>query len=284
MNVQVINLDRHPSRLERMTGALNDAGIIFQRVPAMDGKSLTDADISAFVSQELKLRLSPSEVACMLSHREAWRRFLATAGTFCCVLEDDVRLSPDFGSFLSSFDETTLPAFDVIKIETMGVKVRLGRKRFPCGPGFASARLCSHHHGTAGYIVGRRGAERLLALTTKMDRPLDDMMFDEIAPNRGSIKILQLVPALCIQEERLGKPLPNEEFASSIDPDRVPLRQPRKKRKRFAKIVREIGRPLEYLYHLPARFGTERVEVAFGKGRILQPEPLFPVESTARRG
>jgi len=284
MKILVINLDRHLCRMQRVAASLAAAGVAFERVKAVDGSDLSAEDVASMLHPDGKLKLSPSEVACLLSHRAAWQRFLESESAFGCVLEDDVRLVDDYRPLLTTIDKSVLPSFDILKIETMRQKIRLSRKRISCHPGYALAHLHSHHHGSAAYIVSRGGAERLLALTARMDRPLDDMMFDEVALARNGLDVFQLVPALCIQEDRLGRPLPGAEFASSIDPDRVPLRQIRKKRKGLARFLREIIRPAEYLYRLPERFGTERVVVAFDEARILKPAALFPVESASGRG
>lgn len=93
--VYVINLDRSSDRLARISTALQDEGLAFERVPAIDASELEPA-IFEQVYDALENRrnylapLSPQEVACFLSHRRAWQTFLNTSDApFAIFLEDD---------------------------------------------------------------------------------------------------------------------------------------------------------------------------------------------------
>ncbi|MEN6544227.1 glycosyltransferase family 25 protein [Parvibaculum sp.] len=258
----MINLERHKLRFERMNAQLAACGLSFERVQAVEGADLTDSDVAAILSPTPLVRLSRPEIACFLSHRAAWRRFLAGNDEICCVLEDDVLLADDFGPALKAARNWASLPFDVIKIETMRQGVWVSRKKRPAFHGHALSRLRSCHDGTAGYIVSRRGARRLLGLTTRMDRPIDALMFDAAIGSNG-LDVLQLEPALCIQEERRGGLEAGSEFKSSIDPARIPLRKPRVKRKGLAKLTREVARPFERIFLRLSRPGFERVMIAF---------------------
>ena len=65
MKVYVINLDRHSDRLAHMRQQLGD--IAFARVAAVDGSK----------SPETTKGLTRFELACLKSHRNAWRMFLS---------------------------------------------------------------------------------------------------------------------------------------------------------------------------------------------------------------
>ena len=264
MLVLVINLDRHKLRFERMNAQLAACGLSFERMRAVDGAELSDDDMAAMLSPTPLIDLSRPEVACLLSHRAAWRRFLAGDDELCCVLEDDVRLAEDFGPALKAASDWASPPFDVIKIETMHQRVWVSREKRPAFPGHVLSRLRSCHQGTAGYIVSREGARRLLDFTMRMDLAIDDLMFGA-AIGSGNLDVLQLEPALCIQEMWLGELDPASEFASSIEALRRPRREPRQKRKGLAKLTREIARPFEQLYLRLGRARLEHVKIGFGK-------------------
>jgi len=282
MFILVINLDRHRLRLERMSAQLAASGLAFERLRAIDGSELSDADLAGVVSPTQLQTLSRSEVACFLSHRAAWQRFLASDEPLCCVLEDDVRLAADFGPALSAAPAWTSLPHDVIKIETMRQRVWVRRRKRACFPGYALSELRSCHHGTAGYIVNREGARRLLDLTERMDGPIDNLIFDRAIAASPRLRVLQLQPALCIQEDALVAVLPESEFRSSITPDRERLLRPGIKRKGLAKLLQEVARPFRRLFSLPARLGLERVMVGFDETHMLRPDVVFPVESAAR--
>ncbi|KAB7739702.1 hypothetical protein F2P47_11550 [Parvibaculum sedimenti] len=71
MLVLVVNLDRHKLRLERMNAQLAACGLSFERMRAVDGDNLSDADAAAILSPAPLINLSRPEIACLLSHRAA---------------------------------------------------------------------------------------------------------------------------------------------------------------------------------------------------------------------
>ncbi|MBZ9683283.1 hypothetical protein LB531_21735 [Mesorhizobium sp. CO1-1-2] len=53
MKSYIINLDRSPARMQRMADRLSSIGADFERVPAVDGRLLSDAEISTFTGPSL---------------------------------------------------------------------------------------------------------------------------------------------------------------------------------------------------------------------------------------
>src|ERR1700677_4914339 len=92
MKIYLINLDRHPERLAHMRKQLD--GVAFERVSAVDGsrRPPTTKGLTRF------------ELACLESHRIAWRKFLASAESLACFLEDDVHVQPGFAALLGRMD------------------------------------------------------------------------------------------------------------------------------------------------------------------------------------
>ena len=82
--VQVINLERRPDRLARMTAELKKAGLNFEVQVAVDGQLET---------HEPKF-LSKGAVGCWKSHVNAMRRIVEAKAPFGLVLEDDAVFSP----------------------------------------------------------------------------------------------------------------------------------------------------------------------------------------------
>ena len=94
MKIYCINLDQHRLRMERMRRCLQ--GLAFERIPAVDGKTLGGPECRD-VSQPIgSNNMTRYELACVRSHRVAWSRFLAGGEPYCCVLEDDVFLARIF--------------------------------------------------------------------------------------------------------------------------------------------------------------------------------------------
>jgi glycosyl transferase, family 25 len=238
MKIYCINLDRHPLRMERMQRCLQ--GLAFERIPAVDGKTLGGPECRDMSRPMGADNITRYELACVRSHRVAWSRFLAGGEPYCCVLEDDVFLSPDFPKFVS--DSSWIPArCDLVKIETDCEKVMLSRTMV----GALDRKLTelhSLHKGTGAYILSRRGAEMLLAKTLRPGRPLDLVIFDtDVHPRHGPL--LQLIPALCVQARHIPGGIVFEEMQSSIQPKPIKLPKPLLKRIRL-----EVCRPLRQLY------------------------------------
>ena len=82
--VQVINLERRPDRLARMTAELKKAGLNFEVQVAVDGQLET---------HEPKF-LSKGAVGCWKSQVNAMRRIVEAKAPFGLVLEDDAVFSP----------------------------------------------------------------------------------------------------------------------------------------------------------------------------------------------
>ena len=156
MLTYVINLDRQPARMARMAEQL--AGVAFERVPAVEGRELPGPERRLGEVPRTPEEITRYELAVTLSHKEAWRRFLESGAAWCCVLEDDVCLSPDFAKFTQGTD--WLPGdTSIVKIEMCGQRKRfLGAKR-AVFMGRSLMPLLSIHLGAAGYIIGRSAAE-----------------------------------------------------------------------------------------------------------------------------
>jgi glycosyl transferase, family 25 len=187
MKIYLINLDRHPDRLAHMREQLD--GVAFERISAVDG-STRPATIKG---------LTRFELACLESHRNAWRRFLASGESLACFLEDDVHVRPGFAALLS---EAKWPAdAHTVKLDTYFQKVRLG-ERLSASGGREIARLYSRHESAAAYILSRDGARYYLELTETASQPADYAVFPN-SPRRLGLNIYQLVPAIAIQDHLL---------------------------------------------------------------------------------
>ncbi len=236
MLIYVINLDRQPARMAKMAAQL--AGMDFERVPAVEGRHLNGVERRIGEVPTRAEEMTRYELAVTLSHREVWRRFLSAGSPFCCVLEDDVMLSPHFPVFIKAGD--WLPAgATIVKIEACTRrKLLLGRKKNAFKDRFLYP-LLSVHLGSAGYIIARDAAARLVSQTEAIARPIDHILFEDLLFDT-SFKVYQLVPALCIQQRLDAATGPSPELQSTIQGKK--RRLPRRER-----IFREIRRPFASL-------------------------------------
>lgn len=248
MRCFVINLDRETKRLAWMTEAFCRMGLGFERCGAVDKTGLSDDDIDRIVVRDHH-NWSPGEVACFMSHIAVWRRIAEGSDAHAVVLEDDVYFSQDAANFLR--DDAWIPAgVELIKLETTLNPVLVGRRGRKI-MGHRLLPLYSFHNGAAAYVISSRLARHLVGLVRKIDRPVDDFLFDM---TRHQARLWQLSPGIGIQEMFL----PGQEttLPSNLEPERLATpRMPRPKVRlsRSEKAVREIRRLLWRIRHLPRR-------------------------------
>ena len=239
MKVYFINLDRAPERRAYTEQKLQ--GLDFERVAAVDGK----------LNPPTKQGLNRFQIACIDSHRAAWRKFLATPDPFACFLEDDLHFSSDFHAFVA--DEGWIPSdAHAVKLDSFYNVVMVGAPR-PAPTGRALARLFTRHESSAAYILSRQGAETFLRLSEKPTKPVDYILFPE-NPIGEKLNVYQLTPAVTVQDSRYEEHhAPGQQFASAIArTDRpgpsagLPRLWFKLKRETF-RIFLDIGRARRYL-------------------------------------
>ncbi len=141
--------------------------------------------------------LTRFELACLASHRNAWRLFLATSDAHACFLEDDLHIWPGFAGLVD--DEAWIPSdAHSVKLDTYFQKVKLGARK-PVSSDRQVARLYSRHESSAAYLLSRTGAERYLELTARLTLPADYSLFPRNARRLG-LRIYQLTPAVAVQD------------------------------------------------------------------------------------
>ena len=130
-------------------------GAAFERVPAIEGRNLSGPERRVGEVPVRAEELTRYELAAALSHKAAWQRLLASGAQHCCVLEDDVVLSPDFAEFAGNASWVPSDA-SIVKIEALSRrKLFLDRKRANSGAGFTAAAF--HAPGSRGLHHRTRG-------------------------------------------------------------------------------------------------------------------------------
>lgn len=197
-----INLDRRPDRLEHMNAEFGRVGVSFQRISAANGQGPEAMAIAASMAPQADVRrISANAVACTLSHRTIWRLLLDGADEYAAVFEDDVIVAPDLHDVLRS--DWVPDDADVVRLETWHSRIHVSLTGHRKGPGGRLLKpLRSAHLGTAGYIVSRRGAEKLLRGSEAFNVSTDRMMFDPDIGLLAQLKVYQMVPGPVIQGDR----------------------------------------------------------------------------------
>jgi glycosyl transferase family 25 len=226
VKVYLINLERDADRLAHMRAQLN--GIGFERISAVDGSK----------DPPTTRGLSRFELACLESHKLAWRAFLGGPAEHACFLEDDLHIRPGLAALVG--DPAWLPDdAHCVKLDTYLQKVRLG-VREPAIGGREVARLYTRHQSSAAYMLTRAGAFRYLELTANASLPADYALFPR-NPRRAGLIIYQLVPAIAVQDHLVASADGGQRFATAIAGARGEA--PRRKRSPILKrLVREGAR------------------------------------------
>ena len=178
MRVVLINLERAKERRERMAAAFARTGIEFEIWPAVDARTLTDAD-RGLVDLEARRRLGlypipDGSLANTLSQRSAMQNLVDNGPETMAVFEDDATFDGALPSVLSALEERD-NLFDIVVLQR-----RNPRRTFvPClslPTGHVLGRVRFADYGSNGYVITRDAARRFLERTPRMVREIDQAL------------------------------------------------------------------------------------------------------------
>jgi glycosyl transferase family 25 len=171
----VINLDRSPERLKRMSARLSQLGLTYERVPAIDGKMIDNATRDRFNPKRSWHNYNDSDMACYLSHLKALGIIAEREVPRAIVLEDDA----SFGSGFARWTASACPLPDdveLLKLEGFGAK---NSPKIPVSRYGNQTIQFSYKPtgGAAAYIITLAGAQRVLQELRVMRGLLDSDLF-----------------------------------------------------------------------------------------------------------
>ncbi len=230
LKAYLINLDRSQDRLQRMYQQFEKAGLAFERVAAVDGKTLSDDEIASIKRNAgWKEPLNRSELGCFLSHRKCLEQIVESGEQYAAVFEDDVKFSGSAKQFFQS--DAWIPSdADIIKLETHGRKVLMDKPVTLVAGEYSVARLYSQNILAAGYIISAKYAASLLARMNDAAAPMDHLLFTPACGFFNEMRIYQVSPVIC---EQAG-------LESTLSGDRAKEHQSPPV---WKKVIREIIRP-----------------------------------------
>ena len=189
-----INLDRAKERADHMWASL-EALKLAERTTRFSAVDASQDPLRRAFRRKLSGQawdLDDGTVACMESHRGAWQRMLEQGWDQAVFLEDDVVFSSGFAAALDDIDAWQEP-FDCIKLDGVPIKLRLG-KPMPGGT-VELRRLQQNVFSSAGYVLSRKGAERLVRESETYSEAADIMMYQP----RERWVVFQADPGICVQ-------------------------------------------------------------------------------------
>jgi len=240
MQCYLINLDRAPERLKRMQELLDERGIRFERVAAIDGHLLSSDELERYRAQSPTGQImSIGDIACGATHISILRKIANGENEFGVIMEDDLHLSDDIGDFINSTAWIPQDA-DVIKMETYFQRTFVDSHGLKTFNNRRLVRLRGRHWGTAFYVIRKSAAQRVLSEFTAGLTCIDQYIFGEALKY---LKVYQIDPAPSIQDTTSGTT--TSSFLSSsimIAPSKSV------KKKGLAKLKREFNRALRKIY------------------------------------
>lgn len=179
--VFLINLERDVKRLEAATAELRRHNQAWNRVPAVDGQLLTSEKVARVYdprgnAEQGKHPMTAPEIGCYLSHLKAWEKIVESGAPGGVVFEDGFTVTGDLGQALLGL-AADQGRWDMVKLFSPRPDGKLLRRR----------RLIGDLHigepyrippTMLGYALRRGAAERLIAHSLPVTRPVDeDMQF-----------------------------------------------------------------------------------------------------------
>lgn len=196
--VYFINLDRRQDRLNALTTELKRVGLydISERFPAIDGNTLNSDTLDRWTTDICHYFCNPSLIGCAMSHMSIWKRFYESSDNTILILEDDAIFTVDnipqflddhreyipddfdifyLGCFAGCFETPTLSSLSVPLLHNRGVRLDHPVKhinQYVLQPFYPL--------GLHGYILSRKGCEKLLRLFPKITNHIDLMIANAI--------------------------------------------------------------------------------------------------------
>jgi GR25 family glycosyltransferase involved in LPS biosynthesis len=215
----VIMLARDEARRRHVRQVLAREGVEAEVFPAVDGRDLTPEGLAELrrrgdLAPGLETERSRGQIGCALSHIRLLELILARGYARTLVLEDDAELAPGFRGELAACLQETPAGFDLLylfhsprplptPLEVAG-RPRLRRPVYPLG--------------TVGYVVSRRGAEKVLGLIKPVYFTIDDMLAEHV--QEGRLEAYSVMPALVNE----GPGLRSNIWGSGLVPDPISSR------------------------------------------------------------
>tara|TARA_R110000868_G_scaffold411083_1_gene701743 strand:+ start:1276 stop:2073 length:798 start_codon:yes stop_codon:yes gene_type:complete len=193
MKVLVINLDSATTRMAFQNEQLNQLGLEYERLPAIQIKDKTH---EYFVNYHATWQrpLSLAEVACFFSHKMAWDKVIE-ADSPMLILEDDAFLVENVTSLLAELNK--LKDVDYVNLEARGInkKKQLAKKATYCFGESEMIRLFQGRSGAAGYVIWPSGVKKLLVKMENEGIAISDKFINSAC----NLLAYQIEPAVIIQ-------------------------------------------------------------------------------------
>ena len=191
MRAIVINLDSEKERMAFQQEQLQRLGLPFTRLTAVSLETLSADDYRQHVNGWQR-PLRKVELACFLSHLNAWRLVIET-GQPHLILEDDALLSCHIQEALEHLESSDC---EYATLETRQRTKFLSKKTTRISEHFHTAFLIQDKCGAAGYVLSPTGAKKLVDL---FEAKAGASVPDAFIAHYYGWKAIQVIPPAVIQ-------------------------------------------------------------------------------------
>lgn len=173
----VINLPRDDKRRRDMSARLDQVGLPYEFIEAVDGKAMAP-EYQALYDRTRRMRyfgrdLKLGELGCTFSHYKIFKKMDAENIEHAVILEDDAIFEKEFEQVLSALMDTSVP-WDVIRfLGSKKIYKRGCRKITPLVGRYSLARLPTTPGGAHGYLLSLKAARAMIKYMQRTWMPID---------------------------------------------------------------------------------------------------------------
>ena len=190
-----INLKDRKDRLKFIKKQLEKNNLNAHRVAGIEPSRLDKKIIN-----KNRKYLTPSGIALCLVHKNIWLNMIKKNIRYALILEDDVLISKRLKNFMNEAKKILdNKKIDIININTHELPTKVGKLKFhfeTINTGLYD--LISTEYGTAGYIISKEGAKKLVKDKDFLKLQIDLYLFSKKSKINKKLKIYQALPALTI--------------------------------------------------------------------------------------
>jgi glycosyl transferase family 25 len=210
-----INLERSPERKDYMVQQLLNLGIASQRINAVDG-ALLDREYTDYIIANQSLAdhfMAPKlgEIGAFESHRLSWDIISKQVEDFALVLEDDIKVSPEF------FKDISLILDNITTSDIVDVSGRKGfiiDSELVLNDDLKLFKYSTPPLGMTGKIIGRDAAKTLLETFPLYTAPVD-VMVQKIYQHQVSILSVNKIYLSHIDQELGGTTIQSKDISQT---------------------------------------------------------------------
>lgn len=244
INNYVISLDHAEARHDHIQKmfAKHDVSFQFSSAVTPETYEAVKAQLAITASDG---KLSPSEVACFLSHAWLWQKMIDEDLALIGIFEDDIHFGADARALLNNTDWVIPDTVTRLEVHNKRIKIHSGEHGAKSHPVLKDRQLyslASLQMGAAGYLISKSAAkiylEEMRALPELI--AVDHFLFEQFLSVYPGL-VQQLNPAVVVQDDLFASATRHYRLPNYLEGQRG-VRIDKPNRSMFFKLKREMAR------------------------------------------